>query len=786
MSESVRRAAPQRPGLEFALPLLIVLVIGLGWYVALRYAKAIEETVVASYQETQLEIVRAVARSAELYLEEELAKGTERQTIEQTIFRRFVAPIKLQENGDAWIFAPTHSVFDLSQDFPEEYANKSIAEIFEIQKEVGATHYEQLVAEVMNAREGVGWYVWLPDKGPEIGAWTPVGMGAYVWTVGLSTPLSEIMDATGATAQIRILYAVMGVATFLGLGLTLLATRSMLMRQRTERKLQYANIALGDRVDELRLEIEKRERAQRANRESEDKYRSLFESAGDGIIVFSDDSTMLDVNPAACALYRCEREELLKRPPEQLFHADYRDLLRAQGQHMRDAGRFRAEVQGSRFDGSLFDAEVTGTTYQLDGADYVLLNIRDISERVEAERNQQTLELALARSKKMEALGLLAGGVAHDLNNILSGIAGLPDVILADLPPEDEETRMLLETVKESGIRAAAVVADLMTISKGIAAPRTVLSLNDTVRQYLLSGEYRDLKARFPAIRFRTELSSELGNIRGVAVNLKQALINLTVNAAEAVGQERKLSGEQDPPGENTITIRTRNQRIEQAPPHLGSAQPGNYAVLTVADDGPGIPPENLERIFEPFYTSKSTDRSGTGLGLVIVWNAVEDHGGFVDVRSDEGGAIFELYLPITDEALTVQHTPLLQDLVGEGEQVLVVDDEPQQRLIACKMLQTLGYRPHAVASGEQALAFVDKQLVDLVLLDMVMEPGMNGHETYERILALRPGQRAILASGYSPDEAVRAAQALGAGEYLKKPYTMEQLGIAAKLELGK
>jgi two-component system cell cycle sensor histidine kinase/response regulator CckA len=744
MSRS-RRSTRRPHSLELVLPFLVLIVTGLGWYLSLYYEDAIERAVIDSYQKTQLEVVRAVARSAELYAEDALAEGADIQTIEQTIFRRFVAPVRLLESGDAWIYAPDHIVFDLSEDLPPEYIGKGMAEIFALQKQNGGAHYEAMTDDVSRAREGVGWYVWAPAKGREIGAWTPARVAEHVWTIGLSTPLSEILVASGAGAQTRLLFIVMVVATALGLALTALSTRSMLLRRRAER----------------------------TSHESEDKYRTLFETASDAILVFAADGKLADVNPAACELYGATRDDLRARSLAELFHSDYRGVLDAFVTETRAGGRFRGEAQGIRTGGGAIHTELSGSSYTLGGARYLTLNIRDITERLRSENEKKELELKLARSKKMEALGLLAGGVAHDLNNILGGIVSLPDLLMAELPA-GSEAHTMLEIIKESGARAAAVVADLMTMAKGVASSREVVGLNDVVQSYLLSGEYQTLKKHHPGVAVKTQLDADLLAVKAMPVHIKQALINLVVNAAEAIEDS------------GTIRVSTRNQYVDRALRGYDDVRVGEYAVLRVEDDGPGIAPENLDRIFEPFYSSKKMGRSGTGLGLAIVWNAVQDLDGYIDVQSSPRGTAFELYFPITREAAPVRTETAWTELVGGGECILVVDDEAQQRSIACKMLRSLGYHPEAVPSGEQALEYVKTRPVDLVVLDMIMDPGMSGRQTYEQIVRLRPGQKAIIASGYAETEDVRVTQGLGAGEYVKKPYTLEKLGRSVKLELSK
>jgi len=211
----------------------------------------------------------------------------------------------------------------------------------------------------------------------------------------------------------------------------------------------------------------------------------------------------------------------------------------------------------------------------------------------------------------------------------------------------------------------------------------------------------------------------------------------------------------------------------------------GEYAILTVSDNGPGISEEDRERIFEPFYTKKKMGKSGTGLGLTVVWNIMQDHNGYIDLRTGGKGTQFSLYFPVVRESIA-DREPLaaLSDYRGRGERILVVDDQEEQRLIACNMLSSLGYEAVAVAGGEEAVAYLENEAADLVLLDMVMSPGIDGRETYERIIRIRPDQKAVIASGYSLNDDVLTVQRLGAGAFLKKPYSLEELGMAVKREL--
>jgi len=179
--------------------------------------------------------------------------------------------------------------------------------------------------------------------------------------------------------------------------------------------------------------------------------------------------------------------------------------------------------------------------------------------------------------------------------------------------------------------------------------------------------------------------------------------------------------------------------------------------------------------------------RSGTGLGLAVVWNTIQDHNGYINVKTSKNGTAFELYFPVTRDEVAIEGDEVpVKDYMGHGERVLVVDDEERQREIACKILTKLGYDAEAVSSGEEAVEYLKEHTVDLVVLDMIMPKGINGRETYERIIEIHPGQKAIIASGYAETPDVKRAQKLGAGKYIKKPYTMGKIGVSVKEELEK
>ncbi|OQX20376.1 MAG: hypothetical protein BWK76_01375 [Desulfobulbaceae bacterium A2] len=392
----------------------------------------------------------------------------------------------------------------------------------------------------------------------------------------------------------------------------------------------------------------------------------------------------------------------------------------------------------------------------------VLARTRELEQEITQRRQA---EQRAERARRMEAIGLMAGGVAHDLNNILSGLTTYPEFLLMQVGA-DSPLRDPLLSIEESGRRAAAVVADLLTVSRGVACVKEPRELSGIVQAYLDSPEARRLQVEYPEVKLASDLQARCSCLCS-ATHLHKVLMNLVTNAVEAIH------------GPGQVLIRTRDEN----PGHLSA---GPCVVLTVEDTGPGIQAQDLPHIFEPFYSRKKLGRSGTGLGLAVVWNAVQDHGGDITVASSPQGTIFTISLPACAEgeaAAAMDEMVSADELQGSGR-VLVVDDEMMQREVAAKMLKLLGYEVYAVASGEEALKFLQHQPVGLVLLDMLMD-GMNGVETFSAIRGMIPGQKAIIVSGYSGSSEFDRARELGVCCLLQKPYSMVQLGQAVRLALN-
>ena len=380
--------------------------------------------------------------------------------------------------------------------------------------------------------------------------------------------------------------------------------------------------------------------------------------------------------------------------------------------------------------------------------------------------------MQLAKASKMEALGLMAGSVAHDLNNILAGIVSFPEILLMEMDKSHRHWESI-KIIQKAGKRAASVVSDLITIARGTTTPKMVKNVNSIISDHLSSIEHKEYVAKFAAITVLSDLDSDLLNTRCSEVQIGKVLMNLVGNAMEALD------------GHGFVVITTENVQLPDAVPAYERIEAGNYVKITVSDTGPGIPEKDLDHIFEPFYSRKVMGRSGTGLGLAIVWSTIHDHGGFINVKSGQEGSSFEIFIPSTDEQEICDLPALsLNALQGNGEAILVVDDQETQCLTTRNLLTNIGYHAFTVTSGEEAVKICSETPMDLVILDMILEQGMNGRETYEEMLKINPQQKAIVISGFSENEELARIQELGVSHFIRKPYTLDQLGIAVKQSL--
>ncbi len=542
-----------------------------------------------------------------------------------------------------------------------------------------------------------------------------------------------------------------------------------LVAERTH-ELEGNNCRLEDEIEEHRT-------TEKALRQSEQRYRTIFENILDTYFRIAADGIITEISPSGARLLGYDStDELNGKDFVRELCSDVEEGQNFQAELMEHGRVAHFEMRLKRRDGATVFVEVmahiifdeSGRSVGSEGM------IRDIIERKKSWEEQRQLEDQLVRARKMEALGLLAGGVAHDLNNVLSGVVAYPELLLLDLP-QDSSLKEPLKAIQSSGQRAAAIVQDLLTLAQRGVLQTEVLNINSVLSEYMMSLEYQKFKQDYPSVDMEVNLAHDLMNVRGSQIYLCKSAANLIANAAEAQ------------PSGGKILVSTRNRYVDQPISGYDTINEGDYAVLKVQDFGAGISSEEMERIFEPFYTKKAMGRSGTGLGMALVWGTIQDHNGYIHLNSTPGvGTTFELYLPITREEVRDDVEPINIDAcLANGEKVLVVDDINYQREIASCMLQKLGYVTDAVASGEEAVEYIQNNEVDLIVLDMIMDPGIDGLETYRRIKKLRPDQKAIIASGFSEGIRVKKAQELGAGAYVKKPYTIEKIAQALQDELN-
>ena len=520
---------------------------------------------------------------------------------------------------------------------------------------------------------------------------------------------------------------------------------------RAKADLEREQLRLEQINRQLTLEIAERQHAENELRDSEQRMKIILDKLPAGVLIIDEESkTIKDVNPAA--------QKIIGEPREKIVGSRCHRFVCPVEEGacpIIDAGMDmdRSERMLIRAGGEEIPILKTVCRINLDGRRHLLESFIDLSDK-------ENLEARLQRAQKMEALGTLAGGVAHDLNNILSGITSYPELLLHSLPQESQ-LRRPLETIKRSGEKATTIVQDMLTLARRGVEVREVLNLKKVIEDFFNSPELSHLKSYHPRVSFRFNAANDLLNIKGSPVHLFKTVMNLVSNGAEAM------------PSGGSLTVAVENRHVDLPLRAYDTVKEGDYVMLSVSDTGHGIADEDRQRIFEPFYTKKKMGRSGTGLGMAVVYGTVKDHMGCIDVASEiDRGTTVTVYFPATRQQIVEDRTAddtkdfqIGRDFQGSGESILIVDDVAEQRQIATDILAVLNYKIHAVASGEEAVGYVRNNYVDLVVLDMIMDPGMNGLEAYQEILKFRPTQRAILVSGYSETDDVRRALELGATE---------------------
>ena len=538
------------------------------------------------------------------------------------------------------------------------------------------------------------------------------------------------------------------------------------------RELEVNRIELAKANEVHRLEIIERKRTEEALRESEERFRIAAESASDLIwdwdLVtdrlewFGDIDELLGYGPG-------EFPRTIKAWEEAIHPDDHDRVMHTLDQHLRTRTPYYEEYRVKKKDGTfrywtdrgtaLRDAE--GTAYRMIGG------CADMTERKQAEEERRRLEAQLQQSQKMESIGRLAGGIAHDLNNLLSPILGYAEMILLGLEPGTHHHEEASE-IKRAAELARDLIQRLLALSR-----KQVLELKTIDLRDIVSGFERILRRTIREdISIELHVQSRPGFIRADVAQIEQILLNLAVNAQEAM------------PGGGLLKIEVTNTVLNQiSPSQYAIVPPGSYVMLSVSDTGRGMGQAVLDRLFEPFFTTKERGK-GTGLGLPMVYGIVKQHGGHISVHSEpDHGTSFKIYLPkVTEGSVeTRRETRKSKETKQASETVLVVEDEEMVRNVASRILRRRGYDVIVAERVADCFELVRQHQgpVHLLLTDVIM-PEMNGRELYERLNSLRPGLKVLFMSGYTGNVLAHRQVLEGGVNFIQKPFTIQ--GLADKV----
>jgi len=512
-------------------------------------------------------------------------------------------------------------------------------------------------------------------------------------------------------------------------------------------------------------DITERKRAEKALSAEKERLAVTLESIGDGVIATDTNGRVLIINAVAENLTGWKSDDAFGRPLTEIFHLineitrekcvnPVDKVLRTKetvtlANHTMLVSRDGTERAIADSGAPIFDGEenIIG----------VVLVFRDVTET-------RRLQDFATRAQRLETAGRIASQVAHDFNNLLGPLVAFPDLARDELP-EGHIVLEYLESMEKSAKKIADINQQLLTLGRRGHYGQVPLNLNEVVKDVIANLEIPE------TVEVTTDLADNLINVKGGEAQIHRIFINIVHNALDAM-----------PRGGN-LTVKSENYYVEDSLGKYDFIPKGEYVKVTISDSGSGIPGNVMHKIFDPFFTTKSTDKKrGSGLGLSVVHAVMEDHGGYIDIDTELGeGTSFYLYFPITRDEMEL---PIDESIAGGDEEILVVDDDPIQLEVSSRLMAKLGYKVRTVKSGKLAVEECCENSYDLVVLDMIMPGGIDGTETYEKILEKNPEQKAVIVSGFARTDRVKKALDLGASAYIRKPLTIKSIAIAVRKAL--
>ena len=543
--------------------------------------------------------------------------------------------------------------------------------------------------------------------------------------------------------------------------------------------LSYHDAELFDEVDlntlisvsdQIALAIERKQYEQ-ALISSEKKYRTILETMVEGYFEQDQKGIITLANPAMCRIFDKPAEKVvgtsfkvfLENPETNEINNKFQDIFDAQINTLNIEFKLILSKDSIRY--------LEGTFSSILGAGNVITGIkgivRDITEKKKAELTQKALEEKLQQSQRLESLGTLAGGVAHDFNNLLMGIQGRISIIRADLEEQHPHSTQL-ELMESYIQRASNLTSQLLGFARGGKYEIKAVSIN-----HVITNSIDIVQPAIKAIEIRTVLKDNLNVVEVDENQMEQVFVNLLLNASKAMEQG------------GTITIATEQIMVDANGAEVKVIKPGDYVQITVKDTGRGIRKDDIEKVFDPFFTTDSLGGS-SGLGLAMVYGIIENHQGFISVESTEGeGTCFTILLPASEKEIVSEVKPAIDTQTGT-DTILLVDDEPMITEVGKEMISMLGYDVITASSGMEALEIIgtQKKKIDLFIIDMIM-PQMSGGELFDKLKSLDPDIKIMLSSGYSLDGEAREIMNRGCKGFIQKPFTVSQLGKKIRDVLG-